>query len=82
MIAIAHRNLPLTLTLSPLTGRGDEAHVAFEVSGNVAASPFSPPAGRRWRQPDEGRILASEAELGKPALVNKNSKEARYVSHS
>ncbi|RMC67976.1 hypothetical protein CN231_28190 [Sinorhizobium meliloti] len=26
-----------------------------------AACPFSPPAGRRWRQPDEGRTLPGDA---------------------
>ncbi len=75
-------NLPLTLILSPLAGRGDEVHLVSEARGKGAAFPFSPPAGRRWRQPDEGRILACEAELGKSVPLNKNSQEARHVSHS
>ncbi|PDT45921.1 hypothetical protein CO661_21205 [Sinorhizobium fredii] len=43
--------MPLTLTLSPRAGRGD---------CDVATCPFSPPAGRRWRQPDEGRMPAEK----------------------
>ena len=45
--------LPLTLTLSPLAGRGDAAG-----SGAAGAAwSFSPQAGKRWRQPDEGQAL-------------------------
>jgi assimilatory nitrate reductase catalytic subunit/cobaltochelatase CobN len=52
MAAIALEFLPLTLTLSPQAGRGDRKGTAY---------PFSPPAGRRWRQPDEGRKPVSAA---------------------
>ncbi|RVN52460.1 hypothetical protein CN090_14625 [Sinorhizobium meliloti] len=46
---------PLTLTLSPQAGRGDSPCAAAAVAQDGAAYPFSPRAGRRWRQPDEGR---------------------------
>ncbi|RDL49841.1 hypothetical protein BLJAPNOD_00950 [Ensifer sp. M14] len=77
-------NLPLTLTLSPLAGRGDEAHLVSEARGKGAAFPFSPPAGRRWRQPDEGRMPASPVVIAgaNAAPLNVSSKEARHVSHS
>ncbi|PND21329.1 hypothetical protein CN934_13040 [Ensifer sp. MMN_5] len=50
------RDLPLTLTLSPRAGRGDVATEtpAVMVANAATASPFSPPAGRRCRQADEG----------------------------
>ncbi|RMC66103.1 hypothetical protein CN128_02845 [Sinorhizobium meliloti] len=38
--------MPLTLTLSPQAGRGDWSGAAY---------PFSPQAGRRCRQADEGQ---------------------------
>ncbi|RVN86239.1 hypothetical protein CN105_20140, partial [Sinorhizobium meliloti] len=49
--------LPLTLTLSPHAGRGDVPHdtPVKTVVAALAAGPFSPPAGRRCRQADEGR---------------------------
>ncbi|RVM02408.1 hypothetical protein CN116_31145 [Sinorhizobium meliloti] len=34
-----------------------------------AACPFSPPAGRRWRQPDEGRTLPGDAGTIRAPLV-------------
>ncbi|OKP80939.1 hypothetical protein BTE77_01010 [Ensifer adhaerens] len=50
--------LPLTLALSPLTGRGDlfasRSPPLRREGPEGAAYPFTPPAGRRWRQPDEG----------------------------
>ncbi|NYJ14227.1 hypothetical protein GGI64_005319 [Rhizobium leguminosarum] len=46
--------MPLTLTLSPQAGRGDVPNVALRLTEAVRHIPFSPPAGRRWRQPDEG----------------------------
>jgi len=51
--------MPLTLTLSPQAGRGDLPRelALFEEYG--AAYPFAPLAGRRWRQPDEGRFYTS-----------------------
>ncbi len=52
MAAMALEFLPLTLTLSPQAGRGDRKGTAY---------PFSPRAGRRWRQPDEGRKPVSAA---------------------
>ncbi len=82
MMVAAHRNLPLTLTLSPQAGRGDEAHMASEAKVKGAAFPFAPLAGRRWRQPDEGRMLASVPMVADATSLNKNSKEARHVSHS
>ncbi|RVK32903.1 hypothetical protein CN161_18665 [Sinorhizobium meliloti] len=47
-------SLPLTLALSPRAGRGDALCAVAAVEQNGAAYPFSPPAGRRCRQPDEG----------------------------
>ncbi|THA64770.1 hypothetical protein E5176_16710 [Ensifer adhaerens] len=56
-------DLALPLALSPLAGRGDEAcspdHTrqrigTSEREQDISAFSFSPPAGRRWRQPDEG----------------------------
>ncbi|PST27375.1 hypothetical protein C7U60_02960 [Mesorhizobium plurifarium] len=49
--------LPLTLTLSPHAGRGDVPRdtQVKTVAAALAAGPFSPPAGRRCRQADEGR---------------------------
>ena len=84
MIAVAHRNLPLTLTLSPHAGRGDEVHAVFETRRGGTAYPFSPPAGRRWRRPDEGRMSASVLVVAAPNVtpLNVSSKEARHVSHS
>ncbi|PST24925.1 hypothetical protein C7U62_16835 [Mesorhizobium loti] len=38
----------------PRAGRGDALCAVAAVEQNGAAYPFSPPAGRRWRQPDEG----------------------------
>jgi hypothetical protein len=55
---------PLTLTLSPQAGRGDAIAAARSgisaVAGrcDVAALPFSPPAGRRSRQGDEGQTAS------------------------
>ncbi|OWV61259.1 hypothetical protein B5K08_31335 [Rhizobium leguminosarum bv. trifolii] len=46
--------MPLTLTLSPQAGRGDVPKRGVEVEETVRHISFSPPAGRRWRQPDEG----------------------------
>ncbi|OAP39114.1 hypothetical protein AU381_08405 [Sinorhizobium glycinis] len=76
MAATAYRALPLTLALSPLAGRGDTPLAVAAVEQDGAAYPFSPPAGRRWRQPDEGQAPVSAAE-GKPAPVNVSSQEAR-----
>ncbi|TBG03183.1 hypothetical protein ELG72_06120 [Rhizobium leguminosarum] len=37
-------------------------------NGEVAAYPFAPRAGRRWRQPDEGRPRQSpRQEISEPA---------------
>jgi len=54
------------LTLSPQAGRGDERGAAAcpssEKDEGAAAYPFSPPAGRRCRQADEGQqFLRREA---------------------
>ncbi|PDT05764.1 hypothetical protein CO666_03960 [Rhizobium chutanense] len=47
--------MPLTLTLSPSkTGRGDLPNAASRVDEAGATYPFSPRAGRRCRQADEG----------------------------
>ncbi|PDS94281.1 hypothetical protein CO659_29710 [Rhizobium sp. S9] len=51
-----HADLPLTLTLSPLVGRGDEANGASGLRTPVRHIPFAPFTGRRWRQPDEGLV--------------------------
>jgi cytochrome c-type biogenesis protein CcmH len=51
------KDLPLTLTLSPQAGRGDVPNATFLGTVEGAAYSFSPLAGRRWRQPDEGRWL-------------------------
>ncbi|RWY84665.1 hypothetical protein EHI44_18630 [Rhizobium leguminosarum] len=45
--------LPLTLTLSPLAGRGDVPCERSARNGEVAAIPLRP-SGRRCRQADEG----------------------------
>ncbi|PYB74006.1 hypothetical protein DMY87_09840 [Rhizobium wuzhouense] len=62
-IQVAHK--PLTLTLSPQAGRGDAIAAAARsgisvVAGrcDVAALPFSPLAGRRSRQGDEGQTAS------------------------
>ena len=52
------RRLPLTLTLSPQAGRGD---------GDGAAASFSPLAGRRCRQADEGQHDTSIGGLTSPS---------------
>ena len=79
IVATTYRILPLTLALSPHAGRGDEAHAVSEVKGEGAACPFSPLAGRRWRQPDEGQMLASIVPVAdaKLAPLNAISQEAR-----
>ncbi|MNT90103.1 hypothetical protein D3C72_2309420 [compost metagenome] len=45
---------------------------------------LSPLAGRRWRQPDEGRMLASLVAVAGAefAPLNVSFQEARHVSHS
>ncbi|TBY51406.1 hypothetical protein E0H54_01725 [Rhizobium leguminosarum bv. viciae] len=59
--------LPLTLTLSPLAGRGDAPDEALVRDGEVAACPLIPiTTGRRWRQPDEG--LATDATASQPLV--------------
>lgn len=76
MMLAVHRQSPLTLTLSPLAGRGDAAHAVSDAWGTGAAYPFSPLAGRRWRQPDEGPLFVSRRpEGGNTAPLNKNSQE-------
>jgi len=45
---------PLTLTLSPQAGRGN---------GDAAPSAFSPAAGRRCRQADEGAFFLDDEAL-------------------
>jgi cytochrome c-type biogenesis protein CcmH len=57
------KELPLTLTLSPQAGRGDVPDATLLGPVDRAASFFSPQAGRRWRQPDEGRWKAARALL-------------------
>ncbi|TCB02197.1 hypothetical protein E0H65_06685 [Rhizobium leguminosarum bv. viciae] len=46
--------LPLTLTLSPLAGRGDVPCETWRGTERLRRIPFSPLAGRRCRQADEG----------------------------
>ncbi|ATN33467.1 hypothetical protein ACO34A_06560 [Rhizobium sp. ACO-34A] len=54
-------DLPLTLTLSPQAGRGDAGRKGIvhpqrrKEAKRSRARSFSPLAGRRWRQPDEGQ---------------------------
>ncbi|TAY75937.1 hypothetical protein ELH84_19795 [Rhizobium ruizarguesonis] len=45
---------PLTLTLSPCTGRGNMRHSTAVEAKGLRHIPFSPRAGRRCRQADEG----------------------------
>lgn len=66
MAMLALEALPLTLTVSPQAGRGD---------WDGAAYPFSPRAGRRWRQPDEGQMPASTVPA-MSANLNAISQEA------
>ncbi|THV16666.1 hypothetical protein E9677_01265 [Rhizobium rhizophilum] len=49
------RSLPLTLTLSPQAGRGDVPQARTASGRNAAVFAFSPLAGRRCRQADEGQ---------------------------
>ncbi|RVL65280.1 hypothetical protein CN137_08490 [Sinorhizobium meliloti] len=49
--------MPLTLTLSPHAGRGDFVS---------AADPFSPLAGRRSRQGDEGLAPGTGSRMSGP----------------
>ncbi|TBH05713.1 hypothetical protein ELG73_03910 [Rhizobium leguminosarum] len=49
--------LPLTLTLSPLAGRGDVPNATSRLRKPVRHIPFAPRAGRRCRQADEGLDL-------------------------
>ncbi|PST17245.1 hypothetical protein C7U60_19335 [Mesorhizobium plurifarium] len=90
MMRLARRDLPLTpydgmplssgltrgLTLSPRAGRENTPCGAAAVEQDGAAYPFSPAAGRRWRQPDEGRTAESAI------APNAMSQEALNVSHS
>ncbi|TBZ28135.1 hypothetical protein E0H68_37375 [Rhizobium leguminosarum bv. viciae] len=46
--------MPLTLTLSPLAGRGDVPCERLWGTERSRHGPFAPFTGRRWRQPDEG----------------------------
>ncbi|PDT32321.1 hypothetical protein CO660_00345 [Rhizobium sp. L9] len=46
--------LPLTLTLSPLAGRGDLPNAASRVRKPVRHTSFATRVGRRCRQADEG----------------------------
>ena len=46
--------MPLTLPLSPQAGRVDVPNVALRLTETVRHISFSPLAGRRWRQPNEG----------------------------
>ncbi|QEE46744.1 hypothetical protein FVA81_19995 [Rhizobium sp. WL3] len=48
--------LPLTLALSPQAGRGDVPQAPKALGRNAAAFVFSPLAGRRCRQADEGQF--------------------------
>ena len=74
MAMLALEVLPLTLTLSPQAGRGDVPSASPASAGDGAAYPFSPRAGRRWRQ-DEGQMPASTV-AAMSANLNAISQEA------